>query len=212
MNRTVPLYPLQDPDSTGESWGKASPERMPAALPGEGAFAASGTCLVVHAGGIAWFGTGGAEVARVFRSVDSGRSWTVHRTPIAAGNSSSGIFSLAFRIASEGVAVGGDYKRPELGERIVATTSDGGHTWTRHEGPGPGGFRSAVVYARASAKPVLIAVGPTGSDLSNDGGMSWVALGKSGFHAAACAGSTAGCFAAGERAPSPGLPEGSTAR
>ena len=83
---------------------------MPAALPGEGAFAASGTCLVVQGDRNAWFGTGGG---RVFRSTDRGRSWTVHTTPIRAGNGTSGIFSLAFWDADHGVAVGGDYKEPD---------------------------------------------------------------------------------------------------
>ena len=66
------------------------------------------------------------------------------------------------------------------------------------EGLGPGGFRSAVAYARGSTKPVLIAVGPTGSDLSTDGGTNWTSLGKSGFHAVGSAGSAADWFAAGE--------------
>jgi mannobiose 2-epimerase len=187
----------------GASWSKPPQAEMPAALAGEGAFAASGTCLVVQGNRNAWFGTGGADVGRVFRSTDGGRTWTVHPTPIPAGNASSGIFSLAFWTASAGVAVGGDYKRPELAARIVATTSDGGRLWTCPEGHGPGGFRSAVVSAQASSRPalippVLIAVGPTGSDLSTDGGIRWAPLGNSGFHAAGSAGSTAGCFAAGE--------------
>ena len=68
------------------------------AMATKGAFAASGTCLVVHGDRNVWFGTGGAKVPRVFRSVDRGRSWTVHETPIRAGNAASGIFSLAFSL------------------------------------------------------------------------------------------------------------------
>ena len=54
-------------------------------LPGEGAFAASGTCLVVSRA----TETPGSEPAagRVFRSNDRGRTWTVHTTPIQPGNS-----------------------------------------------------------------------------------------------------------------------------
>jgi photosystem II stability/assembly factor-like uncharacterized protein len=40
----------------GESWIR---QQTPPALPDEGAFAASGTCLVVQRKGEAWFGTGG---------------------------------------------------------------------------------------------------------------------------------------------------------
>jgi cellobiose epimerase len=185
-------------ENGGISWSRPPRMQMPSSLAGEGAFAASGTCLAVLGDRNAWFGTGSADVSRVFRSTDGGRSWTVHQTPIPAGNASSGIFSLAFRTPSEGIAVGGDYRRPELGAGIVATTSDGGRTWTRPEGRGPAGFRSAVVYARASAKPALLAVGPTGSDLSIDGGSTWTQLGNTGFHAAGCGQSAAGWFAAGE--------------
>ena len=92
---------------------------MPLALKGEGAFAASGTCLIVEGERNAWFGTGGATVARVFRSTDRGLTWTVHETPVAAGSASAGIFSLAFRDALHGVAVGGDFKAPEQATRLV---------------------------------------------------------------------------------------------
>ncbi len=185
-------------DDGGVSWKPAPSEHMPAALPGEGAFAASGTCLVVRPEGLAWFATGGADVGRVFRSTDRGRTWTVHRTPIAAGNASSGIFSLAFQNGQEGVAVGGDYRRPQLAERVFAATSDGGRTWMASDGRGPGGYRSAVAYLSIVPRPALIAVGPTGSDLSLDGGKNWWPLETSGFHAVSCAGSIERCFAAGE--------------
>ncbi len=183
----------------GLSWKPVPSNQMPAALTGEGAFAASGTCLVVRPEGLAWFGTGGGDGGRVFRSSDHGRTWTVHRTPIAADNASSGIFSLAFRTDSEGVAVGGDYRRPQLAEKIVAITSDGGRTWSVPQGRAPGGYRSAVVYASTPARSTLVAVGPTGSDFSLDGGQTWKPLGTVGFHAAACAGSIETCFAAGDQ-------------
>ena len=70
--------------------GKTSPRpsgQLPPALPGEGAFAASGTCLVVNRGQNAWFATGGA-VSRVFRSTDRGGFWSVAETPVLAGSPS----------------------------------------------------------------------------------------------------------------------------
>src|SRR5918993_404975 len=88
-------------DDGGESWSRIATEGMPEARPGEGAFAASGTCLVTQGGRNAWFGTGGG---RVFRSTDRGRTWTAQETPIRAGNGTSGVFSLAFRDAEHGVA------------------------------------------------------------------------------------------------------------
>jgi hypothetical protein len=64
---------------------------MPAALPGEGAFAASGPALTVDNGTVLYFGTGGGKVARMFHSADPSNTWTVTDTPIASGNASSGI-------------------------------------------------------------------------------------------------------------------------
>ena len=171
----------------GVHWKKAG-AGMPAALEGEGAFAASGTCLVVQGSRDAWFGTGGAKVARVFHSTDRGESWSAHDTPIAAGNPSSGIFSLAFRNEAEGIAVGGDYKREDLAIGNVARTLDGGQSWTTTAGRGPAGYRSAVTFVPGASAPTLVAVGPTGSDVSLDGGTTWSALGKLGFHAAGFAG------------------------
>jgi hypothetical protein len=142
----------------------------------------------------AWFGTGGG---RVFRSTDRGRSWTVHRAPIRAGNGSSGIFSLAFWDADHGIAVGGDFKDPGRNEKICALSSDGGRTWRLPRGTGPAGYRSAVVRVPGSPGPTLIAVGPTGTDRSEDGGASWTKLGRDGFHAAAMSTPIAG-WAVGE--------------
>ncbi|MHC5544296.1 beta propeller repeat protein, partial [Singulisphaera rosea] len=109
------------------------------------------------------------------------RHWSVHETPIQAGSPSSGIFSLAFRDPENGVAVGGDYKQPENSGRFVARTSDGGKTWILPTNAHPRGYRSAVAYLPASHPPTLVAVGPTGADLSADDGASWTPFGKIGF-------------------------------
>jgi len=185
-------------DDGGATWKKPPPENMPSARKGEGAFAASGTCLVVEGDRNAWFGTGGADVARVFRSTDRGQTWTVHDTPIRSGNPAAGVFSLAFADSSNGVAVGGDYKRTELTQQIVARTSDGGRHWTTPKGPAPGGYRSAVAFVPGTNGSTVVAVGPTGSDRSTDGGETWTALGTLGFHAVAFAGPVDGGWGVGE--------------
>ena len=166
----------------GRTWTRIAPDGMPAALAGEGAFAASGTCLVVQGQGNAWFGTG---AGRVFRSTDRGRNWTVHTTPIQAGNGSSGIFSLAFWDADHGAAVGGDFKDPDRPGKVCTLTSDGGRTWRIPTGSQPTGYRSAVTCIPDSPGPSLVAVGPSGTDRSADGGENWKKLSGDGFHAAA---------------------------
>jgi photosystem II stability/assembly factor-like uncharacterized protein len=55
----------------GADWQYSDPLRMPAAIEGEGAFAASNSCLATEGKKNVWFATGGT-VTRVFRSTDSG--------------------------------------------------------------------------------------------------------------------------------------------
>jgi len=185
-------------DDGGVSWKRQPGDALPPVVEGEGAFAASGTCLVVQGDRNVWFGTGGGKASRVFRSVDQGRSWTVHETPVRAGNASSGIFSLAFRDANDGITIGGDYKHPEQFDQIAARTTDGGRSWSTVRGPGPRGYRSCVVIAPDTDGKTVIAVGPSGSDFSTDGGASWQPLGELGFHAVGFAGPIDAGWAVGE--------------
>lgn len=181
----------------GATWKELTQAKLPPAIQGDGAFAASGTCIAVQGKKNVWFGTGGGAVARIFRSSDAGDTWKAASTPIAAGNASSGIFSIAFKDQKNGVIVGGDYRKENEPRDNVATTTDGGATWTLAKGPRPSGFRSAVAYVAGSRGPMLVAVGPSGSDYSIDGGASWVSLGSIGFHAVSFAGVDVG-WAVGE--------------
>jgi len=176
----------------GANWNEIPPEKLPPALAGEGAFAASGTCVITEGKNNVWIGT---TAARVLRSTDGGDTWRVATTPIPSGQPSAGIFSIAFRDARNGVIVGGDYKKEGEARDNVATTSDGGLTWNLVKGPLPGGFRSAVAYTPGAA--MLVATGPSGSDYSLDGGASWAPVGGAGYHAISFARSGAG-WAVGE--------------
>ena len=157
----------------GNTWNELHPRTLPAALPNEGAFAASGTCLITAGKQDVWFVTGG-PAARVFYSTDRGRTWTVVSTPILSGEPSQGIFSIAFWDNKHGVIAGGDYKNPKAADKNAAFTTDGGKTWILAEKP-PSGYRSAVVVAFKFSRPVLVAVGITGMDSSYDGGKTWFA-------------------------------------
>jgi len=181
----------------GATWKELTNAKLPPAIQGDGAFAASGTCIAVQGKKNVWFGTGGGAVARIFRSTDAGDTWKAAATPIIAGNASSGIFSIAFTDQKNGVIVGGDYRKENETGDNVAATADGGATWALAKGTRPSGFRSAVAYVAGSRGPMLVAVGPSGSDYSIDGGASWVSLGSMGFHAVGIAGVDAG-WAVGE--------------
>jgi photosystem II stability/assembly factor-like uncharacterized protein len=171
--------------SDGMNWNPVAVKKMPAALPNEGAFAASGTCIATFGKNDVWFGTGG-PAARVFHSADRGLTWTVAETPIIHGAASQGIFSLAFWTATDGVAVGGDYKEPKKGESVAAVTHDGGKTWKLTPKP-PAGYRSAVAVGTAHA---LIAVGTSGVDSSPDRGNSWSPMIAEDLNAVSFAGSS----------------------
>ncbi|MBK9317007.1 MAG: glycosyl hydrolase [Acidobacteria bacterium] len=164
----------------GTTWKPVPLDKIPPAIEGEGAFAASGTCLIIQGKTNAWIATGGAARARVFRSTDRGASWQVADTPIRTGNSAAGIFSIAFKDELNGIVVGGDYRQEKIAVDNIALTSDGGRTWRLAKNSGLGGYRSAVTWVDRSK---LVAVGPSGSDFSNNGGATWSPIGQTGFHA-----------------------------
>lgn len=148
------------------------------ALDGEGAFAASNSSAVVFPDGVL-IGTGGTSGARVL-SIPNGKQCTGVSVPIAGGTESSGIFSLAFRDRDHGIAVGGDYKKPNESSRTTAFTADGGKHWTAASKP-PHGFRSGVAWN--ATQHAWIAVGTNGSDISRDDGRTWQRLDEGNWNA-----------------------------
>jgi photosystem II stability/assembly factor-like uncharacterized protein len=158
----------------GEHWTELPRENMPAALPKEGAFAASNSALCL-AGNDIYFGTGG-PAARVFASHDFGRTWVVTESPIVSGNASSGIFSL-FCDGNSILAVGGDYQDPVRAYKNAGASMDGGRTWQLAAQP-PGGYRSSIGRMGGG----YIAVGPTGSEISSDG-LHWSHVGSENLNA-----------------------------
>ncbi len=132
----------------GRNWRPIPPAQLPAAVEGEGAFAASNTCLAILPGSDSnvWFATGG-KVARVFHSPDRGKTWEVFPTPIVHGPDSAGIFSIVFRDLLHGAIAGGDYKHPNDDGPNLAFTNDGGKTWKLSDLK-PQAYFSAVAYDR----------------------------------------------------------------
>jgi photosystem II stability/assembly factor-like uncharacterized protein len=163
----------------GKSWNRIAAEKLPGALPNEGAFAGSGTNVAVFGRDLAWIGTGAAARSRVLRTKDGGATWAIAETPVAA-SPSAGIFSVVFRDPRRGMAAGGDYRKEKDAIDNAAATSDGGGTWTAVKGLG--GFRSVVAYVPGS-KASWVAVGPSGADLSDDDGRTWRPIEGPGYHA-----------------------------
>lgn len=161
----------------GNTWAELPENKRPQLKEGEASFAASGT-------GIRCYGkkkmviTTGGKVSRLWTSEDAGETWAALEIPILQGIESAGAFS-SILWNKKGVIVGGDYKNDSQTGQHVYVTIDKGQHWslpiraTR-------GLREAVEYLDDD---YLIAVGPQGADLSNDGGINWAALSdEKGFH------------------------------
>jgi photosystem II stability/assembly factor-like uncharacterized protein len=174
---------------SGRSWHVLPTGGMPAAVEGEFAFAASGTCLVTSGDRDAWVASGGAA-SRVFHSRDGGFTWKVTDAPIPAADA-GGVFSLAFRNRHDGLMVGGDFTAPENGVDASGFTHDGDH-W--RGGGDLAGYRSGVDWL-FGAHDTAIAVGPTGSDVTYDGGRRWTAFDDAPYDAVKCVPGT--CWASG---------------
>jgi photosystem II stability/assembly factor-like uncharacterized protein len=143
----------------GENWLRSS--QAPSARQGESLFAASNSSLLYEAGS-ALIVTGGASGSRSL--TESAAS----DIPLAVSES-AGAFSVAASSTTL-VAVGGDYRKPDISQGTAAFSTDGGQHWTAAATP-THGYRSSVVYN--SLHKTWIAVGPNGTDISTDGGLHW---------------------------------------
>jgi photosystem II stability/assembly factor-like uncharacterized protein len=177
----------------GSTWAIIDSSGLPLALEGEFGFAASGTCIEAAAG--RWYiASGGVDPGRVYRSGD-GHHWKVTNTSIAGG-AAAGVFSVRFRDAKHGIAVGGDYEKPTGNVNNAATSKDGGVSWQKAESF-PGGYRSGLSWVPGRDR-VAVAVGTTGSDFTIDGGKNWKGFDNGTFDAVECVGKRV-CWASGAK-------------
>jgi photosystem II stability/assembly factor-like uncharacterized protein len=176
----------------GTTWGRVPVASLPPMLPGEAAFAASGTEITAR-GRTIWFATGGGHHARVWKSADRGTTWTVAQTPLPA-SASAGLFGIAMQDARTGLAAGGDYRLPADSSANLLRTTDGGATWTVAGRTTPLGVRWGITSA---GRGVFVATAPTGSGITRDGGATWSVLEPGPANTAACTAKQ--CWVAGPR-------------
>ncbi len=176
-------------DNGGRHWTRVDPKTLPDTLPNEGAFASSNSTITVRGSTHAWIASGASERARVFRSIDRGKTWETAETPMPSGMPTgpvAGIFGLHFWDDLHGIGVGGNYKQLEQPSNNVILTADGGKTWELGTPTTPPGAKESAVLL---ADGVLLAIGPAGTGLSRDGGRSWQAVADAPpLHAVSCAG------------------------
>ncbi|WP_228724283.1 WD40/YVTN/BNR-like repeat-containing protein [Spirosoma sp. KUDC1026] len=178
-------------DNGGTTWQPVSPTALPPMQPNEAAFAASGTSIVTQGKQNVWIVSGGGTVSRVFRSTDRGQTWSVHSTPLPAGEA-TGLFGMQFFTGKNGMVVGGNYKQEKLAGPNAAVTRDGGQTWQLVAPTNPPGLKEAIALLPGER---LLTVGPSGTALSADQGQTWQQIDTEGFHSVSCVKGT--CYAVG---------------
>ncbi len=178
--------------TNGTTWQELD-GKLPAALPGEGSFASSGTCIATQGQQNAWIATGGASVSRVLVTRNGGERWTAYQTPLTS-TQGAGAFTVAFRDARNGIIGGGNLDPKHPNDAAAATSRDGGKTWALTNKPPVTGAIYGLSYVGAAhARVVVIAANDGGAAWTPDEGVTWFKLsGVSGYWGVAFAGPEAG--------------------
>ncbi len=159
----------------GKTW-KAI-DQAPSLEKGEASFAASGTGIRCIGKKEVVICTGGL-VSRFWMSSDAGEHFTSLRPPIIQGKPTAGILSAAVQ-GNKIILVGGDFQDLTLAKAHHLYSVDQGKTWLTPTIP-VRAYRECVEYI---SRDVWIAVGPSGAEVSVDGGEVWHMLSdEKGLH------------------------------
>jgi photosystem II stability/assembly factor-like uncharacterized protein len=157
--------------TNGMTWQDIS-SNMPPALPGEGSFASSGTCVTTQGGRNAWIATGVAAIARVLATTDQGNTWNAYNTPLFS-SPSAGAFTVDFRDPHNGIVGGGDLDPGDPNNARTAISSDGGRTWTLTSPPPVTGAIFGLSYVGQTGRGGGNNLGRAVVITANDGGAAW---------------------------------------
>jgi photosystem II stability/assembly factor-like uncharacterized protein len=179
-------FRLWNTEDSGSTWHNSHYPNFRANPVTQSAFAASNSALWAADTSDTYlaFGSGGTAGATFysryrFRISEylGGEGGFAYQVPVGNKTESSGIFSLCFRHDEDsgnvGIAVGGDYLKPDDSAVTAAYTNDSRKPWTAAQTP-PHGYRSSVAYDPTTK--TWITVGPNGTDISRDDGRNWTAL------------------------------------
>ena len=162
----------------GNSWNKIPCANLPNGIEGEGAFAASNTNIKTL-GDKVWIAT---TDSRIYYSGDKGKTWAVFETPIIKDEPTQGIYSIDFYDENLGVAIGGDYTKPENPNANKALTKDGGKTWNLIADGKIPSYKSCIQFVPNSDGKGIVALGFTGITYSSTMGEAWTELSSESFY------------------------------
>jgi hypothetical protein len=169
---------LMETDDGGESWSMF--KNRPDALPGEAAFAASGTCIRVDKEGTINIVTGGSHSRKLIFDKAMPALWNSRNLIIKHGKQSQGAFSLANGDCQ--VVVGGDYQNDKLTDSVAEYwcyngTYAGGPVRTPKTPPE--GYQSCVEFISGET---FLSTGTPGSNITTDGGKTWIKIDGASFN------------------------------
>ena len=167
-----------NPMMFGLKYGKPG-EKMktdfPKYFPGEAHFAASNTNIALYKDEV-WIATGGVK-ARIFKfNWSNPYKWEAFETPFTQGTSSQGIYSIDFYSNTFGIAVGGDYTKPNDNINNIATTNDGGQTWQIQASGQNAGYMTCVKFRPKTKGKEIVAIGDQHISFSSDYGKTWTKI------------------------------------
>ena len=163
-------FVLMETKDGGESWNMF--KNRPDALPGEAAFAASGTCLRISCGLI--YITTGGSAARLL-TYHRKKYWDYRNVPLTHGKPSQGGFSYVCG-NDRGVVVGGDYsndKRADSSSAIQLTRN------LFVLAASPAGFQSCIEHISGDT---FLSTGTPGSNITTDDGKTWAKIDDKSFN------------------------------
>lgn len=186
----------------GAHWALLPATSVPRAVAGEGAFSASGGCIVhidAHRG---WVATG-SPAARIFGTTDAGNTWRLlaGSTPVVHA-ANAGWTGISFVDAKHGIGVAaniaGNYMR-DTSSAAVAVTVDGGKSWSlRHRPEQPGALFGVIAVPHAGRDVALVAA-MSGLILTTDNGDHWTSIAKAAYWSVGAAGKRAWAVGPGGR-------------
>ena len=151
-------------NNKGKKWKRVPTGNLPAALPNERGWI-SGYAAI---GNTIWFGT---TAGRMYKSMDFGKSWAVHKVDPLPGTE---VNEIAF--LDDGLTGVAHLRNNSIGRTYVFSSTDGGLTWTNYFQPAnwknsrvtavPG--TNAFVSTSTHPNPLF-----TGSSVSYDAGQTW---------------------------------------